>query len=134
VYKKVEESVNELIGALGTAKNKVIKIALADHHRVNRCFDLLGLVYPDWPSVELKDAEASKKRKRAKVGDKLMSMSKRGGHSRGHAGGPKVDHVAVVKVATSSVASPVLVAKPGGTTSLESWPSEAGGLCLAIKC
>jgi hypothetical protein len=32
VYKKVEESVNELIGALGTAENKVIKITLADHH------------------------------------------------------------------------------------------------------
>jgi hypothetical protein len=34
------------------------------------------LVYLDWPSVELKDAEASKKRKQAEVGDKLTSMSK----------------------------------------------------------
>jgi hypothetical protein len=32
VYKKVEESVNELIGALGTVENKVIKIALVIYH------------------------------------------------------------------------------------------------------
>ena len=44
VYKKVVEAVEELIGALGTAENKAIKIVLADYHRGNRCFDLLGLV------------------------------------------------------------------------------------------
>ena len=63
MYKKVAKAVEELIGALGTTKNKAIKIALADCHRVNRCFDLLGLVYPDWPSMELKDAGVGKKRK-----------------------------------------------------------------------
>ena len=76
VYKKVVEAVEELIGALGTAKNKAIKIALADRHRVNRCFDLLGLVYSDWPFVELKDVEVGKKRKRAKAGDTVTSRSK----------------------------------------------------------
>jgi hypothetical protein len=86
VYKKVVECVEELIGPLGTAKNKVIKVALANRHRVNRCFDLLGLTYPDWPFVELKDAEGGKKRKRAKEGDKLMGTSKRGGHGHGRAG------------------------------------------------
>ena len=75
-YKKVAEAVEELIEALGTAENKAIKIALADRHHVNRCFDLLGLIYPDWPSVELKDAEVGKKRKRARAGDKLTSTSK----------------------------------------------------------
>ena len=48
MYKKVVESIEDLIGALGTEENKVIKIALADRHRVNRCFDLLGLTYLDW--------------------------------------------------------------------------------------
>ena len=71
MYKKVAEAVEELIGALGTAENKAIKIALADHHRVNRCFDLLGLIYLDWPFVELKDAEVGKKRKRSRAGDTL---------------------------------------------------------------
>jgi hypothetical protein len=32
MYKMVVESVEELIGALGTLENKVIKIALADRH------------------------------------------------------------------------------------------------------
>ena len=76
MYKKVAEAVEELIGALWTTENKAIKIALADRHHVNRCFDLLGLIYPDWPSVELKDAEVGKKRKRARAGDKLTSTSK----------------------------------------------------------
>jgi hypothetical protein len=134
VYKKVVESVEELIGALGTTKNKAIKIALADRHRVNRCFDLLGLVYPDWPCVELKDAEGGKKRKRAEAGDKLMSMSKRGGHGCGRARGSMVDHVAMAKVAASSAASPVAAARPGTVISLEPRTSMVGGLYLVIKC
>ena len=47
LYKKVAEAVEGLIGALDTQENKVIKVALADHQRVNRCFHLLGLTYPD---------------------------------------------------------------------------------------
>ena len=47
MYKKVAEAVEELIGALGTVENKAIKIALVDRHHFNRCFDLLGLIYPD---------------------------------------------------------------------------------------
>jgi len=35
VYKKVAEAVEELIGSLGTAENKAIKVSLADRHRVN---------------------------------------------------------------------------------------------------
>lgn len=101
---------DELIGALGTTKNKAMKVALADRHRVNRCFGLLGLVYPDWPSVELKDAAASKKRKQAEVDDKFMSASKQGEHGHRCARGPKVDRVVVAKVATSLVASPMSVA------------------------
>ena len=66
----------ELIRALGTAENKAIKIALTDRHCVNRCFDFLGLIYPDWSSIELKDAEVGKKRKWAEAGDTLTSMSK----------------------------------------------------------
>ena len=42
MYKKVAKAVDGLIGALGTQENKAIKVALADHQRVNRCFDLLG--------------------------------------------------------------------------------------------
>ena len=60
--------------------------------------------------MELKDAEGSKKRKRAKAGSKLVSTSKQGGHGHRHAGGSKVDHVAMAKVAASSAASPVVAA------------------------
>ena len=42
MYKKVAESVEGLIGALGTQENKAIKVVLADCQHVNRCFDLLG--------------------------------------------------------------------------------------------
>ena len=42
MYKKVAKAVDGLIGALGTQENKAIKVALADHQRVNQCFDLLG--------------------------------------------------------------------------------------------
>ena len=84
MYKKVEEAIEELIGALGTIENKAKKIAFADHHHVNQCFDLLRLVYPDWPSVELKDSKVGKKRKQAGADDTLMSTSKQGGHGRGH--------------------------------------------------
>lgn len=36
---------------------------------MNRCFDLLGLTYPNWPAVDLKDTEGSRKRKRAEAGE-----------------------------------------------------------------
>ena len=52
--------------------------------------------------MELKDAEGSKKRKRAKAGGKLASTSKRGGHGRRCVGGFKVDRAAVAKVDASS--------------------------------
>lgn len=48
IYKKVAEATKELIGALRSTVNKAIRVALADHHRVNRAFDLLGLMYPVW--------------------------------------------------------------------------------------
>ena len=118
VYKKVAEAMEEIIGALGTAENKALKIALADHHHVNWFFDLLGLIYPDWPSVELKDAEVGKTRKRARASDTLSSTSKRGGRGRGCARGSKVDRVAVVKVVASSAASSMVAARPMATVSL----------------
>lgn len=68
MYKKLAKAIECPIRALGTQENKVIKVALADHQCVNRCFDLLGLTYLDWPFVELKDAEGSKKGKRAEAG------------------------------------------------------------------
>ena len=48
VDKKVVEATEELISALCSTKNKVIRAALADLHHVNRAFDLLGLTYLDW--------------------------------------------------------------------------------------
>jgi hypothetical protein len=47
MYKMVSEAIEELIRALGSTETKAIRIALANHHRVNRAFDLLGLAYPD---------------------------------------------------------------------------------------
>jgi len=47
VYKEVANGTEELVGALGHAEIKAIRVALANRHCVNRAFDLLGLTYPD---------------------------------------------------------------------------------------
>ena len=120
----------ELIRALGTAENKAIKIAMADRHHVNRCFDLLGLVYPDWPSKEPKDSEVGKNKKQVGADDIVSSTSKRGGRGRGCAGESMVDCVAASKVASLSMSTARLVA----TVSLVPRLSMVGGLCLAVKC
>jgi hypothetical protein len=96
--------------------------------------EVLQVVVDEEPCVELKDAEGGKKRKRAEAGEKLTSMSKRGGHGRGRARGSMVDHVAMAKVAASSAASPVAAARPGTVISLEPWTSMVGGLYLVVKC
>ena len=77
--------------------------------------------------MELKDAEGSKKRKRAEAGGKLISMSKRGGSGRGCVGGSKVDRAAMAKVAASSTASPMVAAKPESVVSLGPRSSVVGG-------
>jgi hypothetical protein len=110
VYKRVAEMVDELIGALGTQENKAIKIALANHPRVNRCFDLLGLTYPNWPEVDLKDAGGGRKRKRAARRDKGTGTSKGGG--RGCGRGSSVDRPVAAKVHASSVAPSIASAMP----------------------
>ena len=117
----------ELIEARGTTEYKAIKIALADHHRVNRCFNLLGLIYLDWSSMELNDAEVGKKRKRAWAGVNLMCTSKQSGRGCGRAEGSNVDRVATAKVAASSTASSMATARPMATISLVPQPSVVGG-------
>ena len=47
IYKEVAKATEELVGALGHAEIKAIRVALANRHCVNRAFDLLGLTYPD---------------------------------------------------------------------------------------
>lgn len=49
IYGEVAEATKELVGALSNAKAKAIRAALADRNCINRAFDLLGLMYPDWP-------------------------------------------------------------------------------------
>jgi hypothetical protein len=49
IYKEATEVAEELVGAIGSSEIKVIRAALADCHRVNWAFDLLGLTYLDWP-------------------------------------------------------------------------------------
>ena len=76
--------------------------------------------------MELKDAEGSKKRKRAEAGVKLASTSKRGGHGRGHTGGSNVDRAAMAKVAASLATSPVVAANLWSVVSLGPRPSVVG--------
>ena len=73
--------------------------------------------------MEQKDSEVGKKRKRARASNTLTSTSKQGGHGRGCAGGSKVDHVAALKVAASSVST----VRPMAMVSLAPWPSVVGG-------
>ena len=51
-------------------ENKAIRAALADHHRVNRAFDLLELTYLDRPQVESMEAKCGKKTKRIEMSGK----------------------------------------------------------------
>lgn len=105
----------------------MIRIALADHHHVNRSFNLLGLTYPDWLQVDLKEGVGGKERKRAEASDNPTSTSKQGGSSHGHVGESKADRVIAAKVPTSSVGSLVLMAKLGYVSLLVPWPSTVGG-------
>lgn len=123
VYKKVAEAAEELIGALGNAENKAIKIALANRHGVNHYFDLLGLVYLDWPSMESKDVDVGKKRKRSTAGDVPVGSSKRGGRGQGRTEVSKAERVVAPKVALSSLLVVRLVEKVPMTPR----PSAAGG-------
>ena len=47
IYREVEEATEEQVGALGNVEAKAIRVALADRHRVNRAFNLVGSTYPD---------------------------------------------------------------------------------------
>jgi len=89
-------------------ENKAIRAALADRHRVNRAFDLLGLTYSDWSQVESTEAEGGKKRKMLEMSVKTMGLLKRGGHGWGCSVAPKVTRVAAAKVPPSSISSPVV--------------------------
>jgi hypothetical protein len=70
VYERVSEQVKGLVGPLMLPENKLIKKALADHHRVNRCFDILGRGYPNWPTVDPPRGEVGGKRKWGMAGGK----------------------------------------------------------------
>ena len=51
-------------------ENKAIRATLADHHRINGAFDLLGLTYLDWTQVESMEAKCGKKTKRIEMSGK----------------------------------------------------------------
>jgi hypothetical protein len=63
VYERVARQVEDLVGPLMRPKIKAIRKALGGHRRVNRCFNILGLGYPDWPTVDLSRSEVGGKRK-----------------------------------------------------------------------
>jgi hypothetical protein len=83
VYEHVSEQVEGLIGPLMLPENKLIKKALADSCRVNRCFDILGLGYPDWLAVDSSGGEVGGKRKRGTASGKEVGTPKRGWRGRG---------------------------------------------------
>lgn len=66
------------MGALLLPELKLIKKAFADCHQVNRCFDILGLGYPDWPVVDSTGADVGGKRKQGSTSRKDGYTSKRG--------------------------------------------------------
>jgi hypothetical protein len=133
VYKEVAEPIEELISGLGNTEIRVIHAALANHRRVNCAFDLLGLTYPDWPLVELKEARGCKKRKRSEASGKLTGVPMQGRHGHGHAGMLKVLRVATVTVPASSVGSSAMATKPKSAVMLVLRPSTVGGAHQAWK-
>lgn len=133
VYMEVAEPIEKLVSGLGNTEIRVIHVALANHHRVNHAFDLLGLTYPDWPLVELKEARGSKKRKRFEASGKLTSAPMQGRHGHGHAGMLKVSRVVTVTVPASSVGSSTVATKPKSVVMPVLRPSIVGGVHQAWK-
>lgn len=100
----VKKESKDLVGPLMTPKLKLIKKALDSRHRVNRCFDLLGVAYPDWPSLDVSGSEAGVKRKRGSAGAREGGAPKRGRGGRGR--GSSVDRPVVANVSRSRTVVP----------------------------
>lgn len=110
VFEAVKGEVEDLVGPLMTPELKLIKKVLDSRRRVNRCFDLLGVAYSDWPSPEASGSEAGVKRKRGSAGGRDGGAPKQGRGGRGR--GSSVDRPVVAKVSQSrwSVPKPKPVA------------------------
>jgi hypothetical protein len=96
VYKLVEKKVENLVGPLLTPELKLIWNALDKRWRINRCFDLLGIVYPDWPLVDASGSEVDGKRKRCSTSKKYGGAPKQGRGCRGQ--GSSSERLVVAKV------------------------------------
>jgi hypothetical protein len=103
VYRLVEKEVENLVGPLMTPELKLIWNALDKRWRVNRCFDLLGIVYPDWPP-DASGSEVGGKRKRGSPGEKDGGAPKQGRGCRGQ--GSSSERLVVAKVSQSWVDIP----------------------------
>lgn len=77
VLEIVKES-EDLVGLLMSSELKGIMDALNSRCRVNRCFDLIGVVYPNYPSVAASGSEGGPKRKRGLTGGREPGTTKRG--------------------------------------------------------
>jgi hypothetical protein len=53
VCARVAVQVEDLVGPLMLLEIKAIRKALGGRRLVNRCVDILGLGYPDWPTMDL---------------------------------------------------------------------------------
>jgi hypothetical protein len=99
MYECVVEQVEDLVGPLMLLETEAIRKALGGHCRVNWCFDILGLGYPDWPTMDPSGGEVGGKRKQGMAGGKEVGTSKRG--RRGRRRGSSVERSVVAKVLAS---------------------------------
>lgn len=68
VLEVVRKESEDLVGPLMSPELKAIKKSLDSRRRVNMCFDLLGVAYPDYPPIEASGGEGGSKRKRGMTG------------------------------------------------------------------
>lgn len=92
----VKKKCEDLVGPMMQPELKLIKKSLNSRRRVNRCFDLLGAVYDDYPSAEASGSEAISKRKRGSIGGREPGAGKRGRGGQGR--GSSVERATVTKV------------------------------------
>lgn len=92
----VRKESEDLVEPLRPVELKAIKKAVNSCRRVNRCFNLLGAAYSDYPSAKAYGSDAGSKRKQGSTGGRDSGVTKRG--HEGRARGSSIERTVVLKV------------------------------------
>lgn len=123
----VKRKCEDLVGPLEPAELKRIKKFVNSRRRINRCFDLLGATYDDYPSVDASGSEGGPKRKPGSTGGREPGRGKRGRGSS-HGRGSTNDRAVVAKVPKRQSTNKVKVSASAARAPAQ---PAAGGVVIA---